>query len=140
MPPMNLQWSIFGRPIKPVSLVLMNTMLILGYIAIADNGILGDSEWADVVGMIAFGVAFLFILGFYKFSQTLAEWALLGAFFVWSVRLWAIIITQGWDVLTRESGFLALMWALLAGGSWLLERSDTLQHMEGKRGTTWSRP
>lgn len=140
MPPMNLQWSIFGRPIKPVSLVLMNTMLILGFIALTDKGILGDSEWADVVGLIALGVALLFVLGFYFFSQRMAEWALLGAFFVWSVRLWTIIITQGYDVLTRESGFLALMWALLAGGSWLLERSDPLQHMEGKRGTTWSRP
>lgn len=138
MPPMDLPWSVCGRPIKPVSLVLMNTMLILGFVAITDKGLLQDSEWADIIGLIALGVAIIFIVGFWRFSQKLNEYALIGAFFVWGVRFWGILLTQGVDGFSKEAGYLAIMWMLLAAGSWLLERSDPAVHRETVRGSKWT--
>jgi hypothetical protein len=135
---MNLPWYVFGRPIKPVALVLMNTMLILGEIGITNNGALRDSMWADVIGMVSFGVAILFIVAFIKNSQRGAEWALIGAFFVWGVRFWALILVNGLEAFTREGAWLALCWMMLAGGSWLLERSDPYVHGK-RRGSKWSR-
>lgn len=132
MPPMNLPWAVFGRPIKPVALVLMNTMLILGWIGITDNGTLGDSEWADVVGSIAFAVAALFIFSFIKVWQKGAEIAILGAFFVWGVRFWALLLVNGPDEFTHEPIWLSGCWILLAGGSWILERSDPYIHNRKK--------
>lgn len=134
MPPMNLPWSVFNRPIKPVALVLMNTMLILGWIGATNNGALGDSAWADVTAAIAFAVAILFALGFIKVSQRLAEYALIGAFFVWGVRFWALILVGGTPTLAREAVWLSACWMLLAGGSWLLERSDPYVHVKKKKG------
>ena len=139
MPPMNLPWYVFRRPIKPVALVLMNTMRILGWIGVNDNGVLGNSMWADVISAIAFSVAGIFVLGFIRISQRLAEWALIGAFFVWGIRFWAIILVNGFEVFTREGAWLALCWMLLAGGSWLLERSDPYVHDPNRRGSKWSR-
>lgn len=139
MPPMNLPWAVFNRPIKPVALVLMNTMLILGWIAITDNGVLGESEWADLTGGVALSVAALFIISFVKLSQRGAELALVGAFFVWGVRFWTLILASGPEIFLHESVWLAGCWMLLAGGSWLLERSDPYIHGQKKRGAKWIR-
>jgi hypothetical protein len=134
MPPMNLPWAVLNRPIKPVALVLMNTMLILAYIGATNNGALRDSAWADVVAVLSMVVAILFVVGFIKVSQRLAEWALIGAFFVWGVRFWALILVDGGLRLGQESVWLAACWMLLSGGSWLLERSDPYVHMTKKKG------
>ena len=139
MPPLNLPWTFFGRPIKPVAFVLMVTMMVLGVSAITDRGVLQDSIWADVIGVLALCVSVILFYAWYKKSQTWAEYALLGAFFVWGIRFWGIVFTQGFDALTQEPGCLALLWMLLAGGSWLLERADYIQHSE-KRGLKWTRP
>ena len=124
MPELNLPITIRGRPIKPVSLVLMNTMIILGCLSIFDAGILGSSRWADILGGLAFIVAGSFMTAWVANSQILAEWALLGAFFVWGFRVWAIMLTNGWATFSSEGIYLSFLWILLAGGSWLLERSD----------------
>jgi len=124
MPPQNLSWSIFGRPVKPVALVLMNTMLVLAFVAWVDIGVLGNSIWADILGLFAFSIAVVFGLAWFKKSQTLAEWALTGAFFVWGFRFWAILLVRGESAFTSEGWYLAFLWTVLAGGSWLLERSD----------------
>lgn len=134
MPPMNLPWRVFNRPIKPVALVLMNTMFILGWIGISNNGALGNSFWADFVAVFSFVVAALFVVGFIKVSQKLAEYALIGAFFVWGVRFWALILVRGTETFGKEAIWLAACWMLLAGGSWLLERSDPYVHEPHKKG------
>jgi hypothetical protein len=132
---------VFGRPIKPVALVLMNTMLILAWIGFTNNGALKDSLWADVAGGIALSVAFLFVYSFYKVWQRGAEFALIGAFFVWGIRFWSLVLVGGPEVLLHESAWLALCWILLAGGSWLLERSDPYVHVRKStgKGGRWNR-
>lgn len=124
MPKLNLPITIRGRPIKPVSLVLMNTMFLLGILSILDLGVLGRSMWSDVLGALAFGVAGTFMIGWFSNSQLISEWALIGAFFVWGFRFWALILLYGWKAFESEGVYLSFLWLLLAGGSWLLERSD----------------
>jgi len=137
MPVLNLQWTVFGRPVKPVALVLLGTMLLLGITAITDIGVLGNTEWGDVLGGFAFSSAILFIIAWIKGSQTIAEWALLGAFFVWGLRFWAIVFTLGAHALSSEGLYLSFLWMILAGGSWFLERQDPNATV-GIRGEKWT--
>lgn len=138
MPPLNLPWRIFGRPVKPVAFALGITMLILGAFSIADLGILGASEWSDFLGGAAFAVACVFAGAWWTRSQAAAEWALLGAFFAWGIRLWAILLVQGWHSFSTEGLYLSLAWLILAGGSYLLERADpAADGMVG--GRAWTR-
>lgn len=139
MPPMNLPFTVFDRPIKPVSLVLMNSMLILGWGGFTENGILGTSLWGDVIGVVAFGTAAISVTAFFKRNQRWAEFALIGAFFVWGVRFWALILLNGLSVFWREAVWLSACWMLLAAGSWLLERSDPHVHISSERGSKWNR-
>lgn len=138
MPKLNLPITIRGRPIKPVSLVLMNTMLLLGIISILDLGVLGRSMWSDVLGALAFGVAGTFMIGWFSNSQLISEWALIGAFFVWGFRFWALILLYGWKAFESEGVYLSLLWLVLAGGSWLLERSDDTV-VRSWKGDLWTR-
>lgn len=124
MPELNLPITIRGRPIKPVSFVLMSDMILLGVFSILDLGVLGISIWSDVVGGMAFFVAASFMIAWLSNSQTISEWALIGAFFVWGFRFWALILIYGWNSFVSDGVYLSLLWLLLAGGSWLLERSD----------------
>lgn len=125
MPLLNLPWSIFGRPIKPVAFVLMMSMFVIAAFAAADLGVLGDSVWADFLGGFALAVGVLFAIAWYVRSQIVSEWALLGAFFVWGIRFWVIILVQTNHSLVTEGWYLSFLWMLLSGGSWLLERSDS---------------
>jgi hypothetical protein len=113
-------------------------MFIIGTLAIFDLGVLLDSRWGDVIGGMAFVVALFFIYAWYKNSQTLAEWALIGAFFIWGFRFWAIIILNGWNVVSTEGWYFSACWMLLAGGSWLLERTDPNSIVKN-RGAKWTR-
>lgn len=124
MPELNLPYNVFGRPVKPVSLALMLTMFLLGIYSILDIGVLGSSQWGDLVGGLAFIVAGLSMLAWIKNSQEFAEYALLGAFFIWGFRFWAIALIHGWGTFSQEGWYLSVMWMILSGGSWLLERSD----------------
>lgn len=124
MPELNLSITIRGRPIKPVSLVLMNTMILLGILSILDLGVLGKSLWSDIIGGFAFCVAASFMIAWLSNSQKISEWALVGAFFVWGFRFWALTLLHGVNSLGSEGVYLSFLWLLLAGGSWLLERSD----------------
>jgi hypothetical protein len=137
MPELNLSTSLFGRPIKPVSLVLMMTMLLLGIYSILNIGVLGASQWGDVIGGMAFGVAGLSVIAWWKNSQSMAEYALLSAFFIWGFRFWGIVLVQGWDAFKLEGWYLSIMWVILSGGSWLLERSDPNAIVKN-RGGKWT--
>jgi hypothetical protein len=119
-------------------MVLFFTMILIAVIAIIDLGVLGDSRWGDVIGSFAMVVAALFILAWVRNSQTLAEWALMGSFFIWGFRFWGIILVQGWHTFQLEGWYLSIMWMILAGGSWLLERSDP-NALVKDRGNKWTR-
>lgn len=115
MPELNLPYNVFGRPVKPVSLALMLTMFLLGIYSILDIGVLGSSQWGDLVGGLAFIVAGLSMLAWIKNSQEFAEYALLGAFFIWGFRFWAIALIHGWGTFSQEGWYLSVMWMILSG-------------------------
>lgn len=139
MPPQNLGITVFGRQVKPVAFVLMTTMFIIGAFSIADAGVLGESEWSDVLGGMGFTIGAVFLSAWWTRSQYIAEMALLGAFFVWGLRFWGIIFVQGAHSFRTEGFYLSLCWMLLAGGSWLLERADPRPETV-VWGGTWTRP
>lgn len=137
MPELNLPFTIRGRPIKPVSLVLMNTMLVIGFVSLVDVGVLGDSLWSDVLGGVACVAVGVFGVGWAYNSQRISEWALLLAMFVWGSRFWAIVFVHGWDCIKQEGLYLSFLWVLLAGGSWMLERTDPHGFVRS-RGDQWT--
>lgn len=138
MPELNLPITIRGRPIKPVSFVLMCGMILLGVFSILDLGVMGTSLWSDAIGGMAFFVASSFLIAWLSNSQTVSEWALVGAFFVWGFRFWALILLNGWNSFGSEGVYLSFLWLLLAGGSWLLERSDDTV-IRSWKGDLWTR-
>lgn len=138
MPPLDLSINVFGRPLKPVSLVFAATMLLVGIVSILDIGVLKDSLWSDVIGAIAFGVFGIFSVSWWFRSQIIGEVALLGAFFVWGCKFWIILLMYGDSSFRKESFWLSLLWSLLAAGSWLLERADP-GGSYASRGDRWTR-
>ena len=139
MPRLNLPWTTYGRPIKPVSLILMNTMFVFSWTAITDKGALLDSLWGDFIGVLALLVAAAFIWGWFKSSQKIAEYCLLAASAIWGFRFWALLFVNRDSVFTTEALYMSLLWSLLAGGSWLLERADP-NAITKKLGDVWTRP
>jgi type IV secretory pathway VirB3-like protein len=123
MPPMNLNWKVFGRPVKPVAFSLMLTMLIIAWAAIVNVGVLGASVWADVLLVLTVGVAALTMVAWVRNSQRLTERALLSAFFVWGIRFWLVVLVADNPVST-EGLYLSVCWMIVAGGSYLLEKTD----------------
>lgn len=138
MAPLNLPWEFLGRPIKPVAFVLMLSMIVITAFAFADLGVLGASVYADFLGGLSLGVGGMFGIAWVIRSQSLSEWALIGAFFVWGIRFWVIILVQAGHGLVTEGWYLSFLWMLLAGGSWLLERSDP-DAVVKIRGGKWTR-
>ena len=123
----NLRVRIFGRPVKPVAIALMLSMIVIGWAAYEDLGILDGSKWADVLAIFALSVCLLFTYAFVANSQRVAEWGLVGAFFVWGIRFWLIMILSD-DPLRAEGLWLSGAWMVVAGGSFLLERTDDQRH------------
>lgn len=123
MPPMNLNWKVFGRPVKPVAFSLMLTMLIVAWAAIVNVGVLGASVWADALLVLTTGVAALIMVAWVKNSQRLTEWALLAAFFVWGIRFWLVVLVAD-NPISEEGLYLSVCWMIVAGGSYLLEKTD----------------
>lgn len=121
MPPMNLRWTIWGRPVKPVAFSLMVTMLILTVINVTDYGILTDHAAGDVLAGGALFTAGMLGYGWYMRSQMVAEIGLVCAFFVWTTRFCLGLMLAP---ITNEGIYLSLCWAVVAGGSYLLEKTD----------------
>lgn len=124
MPPMNLRWTVLGRPVKPVAFTLMMTMLVLTVANLAGVGILGLHSMANFLAGVAVSTGVILFLGWWMRSQGLAEAGLLAASFVWTGRFWlALFLTD--EPLIQEGTWFSLLWALVAAGSYLLERTDS---------------
>ena len=137
MPPLNLHWKFLGRPVKPVALGIGLAMMAIFAANIDDLGILDGSQWGDFLGGLALAVVMLFFCGWIINSQQLTEWALITAFWVFSVRFWLIIfIVPGHGL--GEALWLDLSFMLIAGGSYLLEKLDSLGVVT-ERGRRWIR-
>ena len=123
MPPLNLDVTVWGRPVKPVALFLTLSALVVAAINVLDVGILQTSAWGDLVGVVMAGAASLLVVGWVTRSQRIAEVGLIAAFMAWLFRFWIGGLVTGFQ-LAHEGVWLSLCWAGIAGGSWALERLD----------------
>ena len=124
MPPMNLHLKVFGRPVKPVAFGLALSMLVIAWAAYTNVGVLDGSDLADLLGGGALIVAVIFTIAWWHRSQRMAELALLLSFIVWGWRFWLIVLVAD-NRITQEGLWLSLGWAVIAGGSYLLEKTDS---------------
>lgn len=123
MPPLNLpRIRFFGRPIKPVALAIALGMLIVSVTAFTNTGVLDGNPIADWLTLPSLAVASVLTLGWWRRSQRLAEYGLIGAFAIWVLRM-CLAFTLIEDPV-REGALLSACWAIVAGGSYLLEKAD----------------
>lgn len=121
MPPLNLPFRVFGRPLKPVSLGFAIFMAVLTAYNIADRGVLGSSMWGDVLAVIAGSSFLLLAVAWWTNSQIMSEYGLLLACMVFVTRGVFLLLTFGW---TRQDVYFSLAAAIITGGSYFLERYD----------------
>lgn len=121
MPPLNLPISIFGRPIKPVSIGFAIFMLTFSVINVLDVGVFENSVLGDVVAVLAGGAFAMLVLAGVVNSQRIAEYGLLLSCTVLVIRGTFIALTLG---VTHREVFFSIATAIIAGGSYFLERTD----------------
>lgn len=126
MPPLHLHWRLLGRPVKPVSLALLLTMITIGVINIIDEGVLTDAFEADVLSGWCLGVSTMFVSAWAINSRTLERGALIGAFMAWFFRGALVLLLSPHSV---EAWIMSFLWAMVAAGAYLLERfrADALE-------------
>ena len=118
----NLPWMIFGRRMRPFSLALSLSTLLITYATLA--GVTVGQQLDGISGKILGGVGVLTVLllvaGFwFKNDRAMVNGLLL------STGVWMSVTA----VLALDIGFVAVStlsagcWAVAAGGSWLLEVS-----------------
>ena len=112
--------QFLGRPIKPVAFGFFVAMLIIFPSAINDEGVLDGSLWGDFIGWSALGTAIVLFLAWLRRSQRLYEISLQLVFFLMIFRFVGATLVQHQPT---QAGNLALAWAVIAGGSYLLEKS-----------------
>ena len=114
--------ALFGRPIKPVALGLTVAMLIIWPSAITDEGVLDGSFWGDFIGWWAFGIAAVLITAWWTRWQRLYEFGLQMVFTLMIFRFVASFLVN--DGEWTQSGALSIAWAIIAGGSYILEKNS----------------
>lgn len=128
MPPMNLPITIFGRPVKPVAFGLGVYMAVFMVYNLIDKGVFGNSEWGDVLAVIAGAALTLLTVAWVANSQRLAEWGLLLSCSVFLIRGIFLVLTLG---IVSEAVYYQLANVLIAGGSYFLERADPYKQQSG---------
>lgn len=121
MPPLNLSIKIFGRPVKPVALGYAIFMLTFTVYNLLDMGVFGHSIWSDLIAVIAGSAFTLLTLAWLINSQMLAEYGLMLSCTVFIIRGTFLGLTLGFG---RQDVYFSLANAIIAGGSYFLERHD----------------
>lgn len=128
MPPLNLDVTILGRPVKPVSFGLAVLMVTLFVTNILDVGVTRESGWGDLLGVVALLSAISLALAWIRSSQRLTEIGLLLATAAYTIRSIFLLLTLG---VSASTFWYSLGLAVIAGGSFFLEQSD---HVHGGTG------
>lgn len=120
-------WRVFGRPIKPLALGLLITMLSFAGIAYNRDGVLGNTIWAQTVAVVAAATAGVLLSGWLARSQKLAEVGLLMSFFVWfsALLVFALTVHPSWEHYAWSTAF-----AVMAAGSYFLEINDPTRPLD----------
>jgi len=123
--------QIWGRPIKPVALGLSLLMLTLAVVNITDTGVFEDMLLGDVVAVLAVGSFTALMVGWFARYQIAAEIGLFSASIVYLIRASFAAFTLG---IQSETVYLSLGVAVVAGGSFLLERWDHIEFLKARQG------
>ena len=132
MSPSNLPPPYFlGRPIKPVALGLMLAMGVVCVSGLTDTGVLGASAWGDLLSAVALVAVVFFLLGWLWRLQPFAELALAVTVGVFATRAAFVFLLDGALSTSFPAAGLSLSFAVVACGSFALERLDP----KGQRST-----
>lgn len=127
--PLDLRVELLGRPVKPVALGLLVAMTALVATGIGGTGLLGGTHWGYTGAAIALAAALLFVGSWVARSQRVAEAAILLAFFTLAARSIFLFIVAG---AAQPAGWLSASLAIIAGGSYWLERGDSIGRQGGR--------
>lgn len=130
MPPLNLSVTFLGRPVKPVSfgIAMLSVALFISNV-VTNTGLQGYSVYGDVLGGVALLSFFFLCLGWIRSSQYLAEIGLLFAACCYTIRGVYVALTLG---ISAQALWYSIAIALIAGGSFFLERSDHVTKTGGR--------
>lgn len=127
--PLDLRFTVLGRPVKPVAVGLIVAMAALVLTGLVGTGLLGGTHWGYTVAVAAAASFVTFIVAWVRCSQRLAEAALALAFFTMSARTVFLFITVG---ASQPAAWLSLSLTIVAGGSYWLERGDSNGRQVGR--------
>lgn len=119
---MDLPVKFLGRPIKPVTAGLSWAAGVFVIAGVVDISILGSGWPATLLGLIAVIVVAMFTISWLRLDQRLLEIGLLVATFMFVARSMFVGLTVGFD---KDTSYLALSNAIIAGGSYMLEKINT---------------
>lgn len=114
-----LPWAWAGRPVKPVALGLAVLLIGLTVYNALGTGALGDTLLSHAVAVVSAVGAASLIAGWWLRSQLMAEAGMIIAAFVLLARALAFVFMFGFN---DRSWLLSLSVAIIAGGSYVLER------------------
>lgn len=127
MSPLNLPYKIADRPLKPLALAAMLTMVVIAWVNLTDIGIAGSTRWGDILAVASGGAAVSLLAGWWFRSQQMAEAGLLLAAGVWFARgVYGLLTVNGNATGNQYAWAFSLAWTMALSGAYLLERSDTL--------------
>jgi hypothetical protein len=109
---------LWNRRFQPAALVLGFAALVIAVTWATDHRFDGFARWAAVVFAAAVGT--VMVAGWIKNSQRVLGWGYLLSAGLWTFIAWAAVVSG----LSPTSMLLSLLWAVLAGGSYLLEVRD----------------
>jgi hypothetical protein len=128
VPPLDLPFALWGRPVKPFAFALMLTMFTVGWLALyGDGSVVGRDVWSRLVGAGCI-VAGGFLGGAWVLRRQRAEELGLlasGTAWLFVLLLFAFNTHPSADRFAFSSA-----WVVAAFGSYWLERSDPVNPME----------
>lgn len=128
MPPLILpRVTFWGRPVRPVSFGFTLYMFVLTWAGWANVGDLDGSVLGDILSITSAAVGIWLLSAWVFKKQWMAESGLLMVFTVMVFRAvfsFFLLSNTAGQGLVPETSLLSVCGAIIAGGAWLLERSD----------------
>lgn len=117
-------WDVLGRPLRPVALGLALLCAILAVANATATDAIGPSVWRHVVAVVAALDAVLFLAAWWTGRVAWMRVALLAAVGVHVARAAFFVLVLGVSSLGVPDLWQGLAVAVIAGGSYLLEKGD----------------
>lgn len=118
-----LPWTIFGRKMRPFSLALALSTLVISYATLRGVavGVGLDGNSGKIVGVVGILSVLMLFAGFWFRSDKWMTRGLLFSTGVWASTAAFLALDIG---ITAVSSLSAACWGIAAAGAWLLEVSN----------------